>query len=50
AAMQDPAVRSNANELQERSHVLQAAQADVERLYARWAELEERRAETVPGS
>jgi ATP-binding cassette subfamily F protein uup len=50
AAMQDPAVRSNANELQERSHVLQAAQAEVERLYARWAELEERRTETVPGS
>ena len=50
AAMHDPAIRSDAGELQARSHDLQAAQAEVERLYARWAELEERRAQTVQSS
>lgn len=47
AAMQDPAVVSNAAELQARSEALVAAQAEVERLYARWAELDEKRAQTV---
>jgi ATP-binding cassette subfamily F protein uup len=46
-AMHDPAVMSNAAELQARSHALVAAEAEVERLYARWAELDEKRAQTV---
>lgn len=50
AAMQDPAVVSNAAELQARSEALVAAQAEVERLYARWAELDEKRAQTVQSS
>ena len=50
AAMQDPAVVSNAAELQARSEALVAAQAEVERLYARWAELDEKRAQAVQNS
>ncbi len=49
-ALQDPAVVSNAAELQARSEALVAAQAEVERLYARWAELDEKRAQTVQSS
>ncbi len=36
----DPAVQSDPRALQERLAALEAAQAQVERLYARWAELE----------
>ena len=50
AALQDPAVVSNAAELQARSDALVEAQAEVERLYARWAELDEKRAQTVQSS
>ena len=50
AAIQDPAVVSNAAELQARSEALVEAQAEVERLYARWAELDEKRAQTVQSS
>ena len=50
AAMHDPAVVSNAAALQDRSQALVAAQAEVERLYARWAELDEKRAQTVQSS
>ena len=50
AAMHDPKVMSNAAELQARSEALVVAQAEVERLYARWAELDEKRAETVQSS
>ncbi|MBI2207152.1 MAG: ABC-F family ATP-binding cassette domain-containing protein [Candidatus Rokubacteria bacterium] len=39
-AVEDPAVASNAGALQERFTALAAAQAEVDRLYARWAELE----------
>lgn len=42
AAANDPAIASSAGLLQERFAALHAAQADVERLYARWAELEEK--------
>ncbi|MCC6965949.1 MAG: ABC-F family ATP-binding cassette domain-containing protein [Nitrospira sp.] len=49
-ALQDPAVVSNAAELQARSEALVEAQAEVERLYARWAELDEKRAQTVQSS
>ena len=37
----DPAVAADAAELQERFRLLAAAEAEVARLYARWAELEE---------
>ncbi|MDR4478313.1 MAG: ABC-F family ATP-binding cassette domain-containing protein [Nitrospira sp.] len=50
AAMNDPAVMSDAAGLQARSHALVAAQAEVERLYGRWAELDEKRAQTVQSS
>ncbi|ULA59893.1 MAG: ABC transporter ATP-binding protein [Nitrospira sp.] len=49
-ALQDPAVVSDAAELQARSEALVAAQAEVERLYARWAELDEKRTQTVQSS
>jgi ATP-binding cassette subfamily F protein uup len=39
---EDPAVASDAAELQTRFTDLAAAQAEVDRLYARWAELEEK--------
>jgi ATP-binding cassette subfamily F protein uup len=45
AALQDPAVGSNAAELETRSQALESAQAEVDRLYARWAELERKRSE-----
>jgi ABC transport system ATP-binding/permease protein len=41
-ALQDPAVASDAAALQARSRELHAAGAEVERLYARWAELEQK--------
>ncbi|ULA69693.1 MAG: ABC transporter ATP-binding protein [Nitrospira sp.] len=50
AAMHDPAVMSDAAALQDRSQALVEAQAEVERLYARWAELDEKRAQTVQSS
>jgi ATP-binding cassette subfamily F protein uup len=40
AALADPAIATVAAELQSRSTALAAAQAEVERLYARWSELE----------
>lgn len=49
-AMHDPAVMSDAAALQARSQALVAAQGEVERLYARWAELDEKRAQTVQSS
>jgi len=42
AAVEDPAVASDPKALQERCAALEAARKDVERLYARWAELEEK--------
>ena len=48
AAMADPAVASDAAALQARCEALDAAHADVERLYARWTTLEEKRAEGTP--
>ena len=44
AALEDPAVASNPAALQERVAALDAAQAEVNRLYARWAELDAKRA------
>jgi ATP-binding cassette subfamily F protein uup len=43
AAVEDPAVASDPDALQERCDALAAAEKEVERLYARWAELEEKR-------
>jgi ATP-binding cassette subfamily F protein uup len=43
ARAEDPAVAADANALQERYAQLTAAQAEVDRLYARWAELEAKR-------
>jgi ABC transport system ATP-binding/permease protein len=43
-AAEDPAIASDPVALQERYAVLEAARADVERLYARWAELEAKQA------
>jgi ATP-binding cassette subfamily F protein uup len=42
AAVEDPAVATNPAELQARCAALEEARRDVERLYARWAELEEK--------
>jgi ATP-binding cassette subfamily F protein uup len=39
----DPAVSTDHEALRERVSALEAAEAEVERLYARWAELEEKR-------
>ena len=49
AAANDPAIASSATDLQERYAALHAAQAEVERLYARWAELDEKRAQAISG-
>ncbi|MBX3320910.1 MAG: ABC-F family ATP-binding cassette domain-containing protein [Nitrospira sp.] len=46
-AVNDPAIVSSADVLQERYATLHTAQAEVERLYARWAELEEKRAQPI---
>ncbi len=43
----DPAIASAAEMLQERFAALHAAQAEVDRLYTRWTELEAKRAEGV---
>ena len=40
--VEDPTVAADANALQERFAELAAAQAEVDRLYARWSELEEK--------
>ena len=42
---EDPAIAADASALQERFAELTAAQAEVDRLYARWAELEGKLAE-----
>ncbi|CUS32342.1 ABC-F family ATP-binding cassette domain-containing protein [Candidatus Nitrospira nitrificans] len=47
AAASDPSIASSAADLEERYAALHAAQADVERLYARWAELGEKRTQTI---
>jgi ATP-binding cassette subfamily F protein uup len=47
AAASDPSIASSAADLQERYDALHIAQADVERLYARWAELDAKRAQTI---
>ena len=41
-ALADPAVHSNVDELQRRYETLEKARSEVERLYARWQELESR--------
>ncbi|HEX4961343.1 MAG TPA: ABC-F family ATP-binding cassette domain-containing protein [Thermoanaerobaculia bacterium] len=41
-AVEDPAVASDPKALQDRCAVLETARQEVERLYARWAELEEK--------
>lgn len=48
AATEDPAVTSNAVALQARFTALAAAQTEVERLYARWTALEEKRTQALP--
>lgn len=47
AAAADPAIASDAEALRTRYATLEAAQAEVERLYARWAQLEEKRTSSV---
>ncbi|MBI3809451.1 MAG: ABC-F family ATP-binding cassette domain-containing protein [Nitrospirae bacterium] len=47
AAVEDPAVVSDAGALQTRHKALDAARVEVERLYCRWAELEEKRTPPV---
>ena len=47
AAANDPAITSSATDLQERYAALHAAQAEVERLYARWTELDEKRTQAI---
>ncbi|HEX3556760.1 MAG TPA: ABC-F family ATP-binding cassette domain-containing protein [Thermoanaerobaculia bacterium] len=42
AAVEDPAVATDPKALQERCEALETARQEVERLYARWAELEEK--------
>ena len=42
--MEDPAVASESTALEQRVAALEAARAEVDRLYARWAELETKRA------
>ncbi len=42
-AVEDPAVATNSAQLQARCEALEKARQEVERLYARWAELEEKR-------
>ena len=45
AAAHDPAIASSAEALQKRYAALHAAQTEVERLYSRWSELEDKRAQ-----
>jgi hypothetical protein len=47
AAVEDPAIASNATALQERSEALDAARTAAERLYARWTELEGKQTESA---
>lgn len=47
AAAHDPAIASSPTELQERYATLHVAQEEVERLYARWAELDAKRVLTI---
>jgi ABC transport system ATP-binding/permease protein len=47
AAVQDPAVVSDAAALQARCEALDAAHAQVEKLYARWTKLEEKRGQSM---
>lgn len=49
AAVNDPAIVSSAEELQKRYAALHAAQVEVERLYARWADLDEKRTQSISG-
>ncbi|HEU5406376.1 MAG TPA: ABC-F family ATP-binding cassette domain-containing protein, partial [Nitrospira sp.] len=46
-ATNDPSISSSATDLQERYDALHVAQTEVERLYARWAELDEKRAQVI---
>ncbi|MBS0149776.1 MAG: ABC-F family ATP-binding cassette domain-containing protein [Nitrospira sp.] len=50
AAANDPSIISSPADLQERYAALHTAQQDVERLYVRWAELEEKRDQAVKGT
>ena len=50
AATEDPAVTSDAAALQARYTALAEAQTEVERLYARWTELEEKRTQAMQPS
>lgn len=47
AEADDPSIASSAADLQERYTALHAAQTEVERLYARWAELDGKRAQAI---
>ena len=47
AAASDPSIASSAADLQERYAALHTAQAEVERLYVRWAELDAKRVQTI---
>ncbi len=47
AAASDPAIVSSATDLQERYAALHEAQAEVERLYVRWTELDEKRNQAI---
>jgi len=47
AAVEDPAIASNAAVLQERSAALNAARTVAEQLYARWTELEGKQTESA---
>src|SRR6185436_1611937 len=47
AAVEDPAIASNAAALLERSEALEAARAAAERLYNRWTELESKQTEST---
>ena len=47
-ASEDPAISSNPDALQERLAAMEAARAEVDRLYARWAELDAKQTERPP--
>ena len=49
AAVEDPAIASNAAALQERSEALDAARTAAERLYNRWTELEGKQTQSTAG-
>ena len=46
-AAEDPAIAADAAALQERYSALEAARAEVDQLYARWAELEDKQRGSV---